>query len=125
MEPIGRIIRGVRAAHPKAKVIVFARGASSLLAEYASVTGADGFGVDWGSDLSETVEQLPEGLISQGNLDPLALVAGGEALETGVARMMEVARNGRHIVNLGHGIVPQTPLAHVERLMELVRQPRA
>lgn len=125
MEPIGRIIRGVKAAHPRSKVIVFARGASSLLAEYAVVTGADGFGVDWGSELSDTVEQLPEGLISQGNLDPLALVAGGEALETGVARMMEVARNGRHIVNLGHGIVPQTPLAHVERLMELVRQPRA
>jgi uroporphyrinogen decarboxylase len=124
MEPIGRIIRGVKAAHPQSKVIVFARGASSLLAEYAVVTGADGFGVDWGSDLAATVEKLPEGLISQGNLDPLALVAGGEALDTGVARMMEVARNGGHIVNLGHGIVPQTPLAHVERLMELVRQPR-
>lgn len=121
MEPIGRIVRGVKAAHPSCKVIVFARGAASLLPRYAETTGADGFGIDWGADLAQAVELIPDGLISQGNLDPLALVAGGEALETGVERMMQVARKGRHIVNLGHGILQQTPISHVERLMQLVR----
>jgi len=121
MEPIGRIVRGVKAAHPSCKVIVFARGAASLLPRYAATTGADGFGIDWGADLAQAVELIPDGLISQGNLDPLALVAGGEALETGVERMMQVARKGRHIVNLGHGILQQTPISHVERLMQLVR----
>lgn len=121
MEPIGRIVRGVKKAYPHCKVIVFARGASPLLGRYAEATGADGFGIDWGSDLETATAGLPEGLITQGNLDPLALVAGGKALEDGVERMMTVARRGRHIVNLGHGILQQTPIPHVERLMQLVR----
>ncbi len=121
MEPIGRIVSAVKAAYPDAKVMVFARGAATLLTTYAETTGADGFGIDWGADLQTAVSRLPSGLISQGNLDPLALVAGGQALDDGVARMMDVANKGRHIVNLGHGILPQTPIAHVERLMALVR----
>lgn len=125
MAPICKIVRGVKAAYPQAKVIVFARGAGQLLSRYAETTGADGFGIDWGSDLASTVGGMPEGLISQGNLDPLALVSGGTALDEGVADMMKVAHKGRHIVNLGHGILQQTPIEHVERLMQLVREPAA
>jgi uroporphyrinogen decarboxylase len=121
MEPIGRIVSGVKAKHPSAKVIVFARGAGTLLPRYAEVTGADGFGIDWGTDLAQARAVLPDSVLTQGNLDPLALVAGGEALEREMDRMMAVAAKGRHILNLGHGIVPQTPIAHVERLMERVR----
>jgi uroporphyrinogen decarboxylase len=121
MTPIARIVAGVRARHPSAKVIVFARGAGHLLPRYAAVTGADAFGVDWGFDLAAARAALPESVLTQGNLDPLALVAGGEALDHEIDRMMAVARAGRHIVNLGHGIVPQTPIAHVERLMAKVR----
>jgi uroporphyrinogen decarboxylase len=123
MEPIGRIVRSVKMAYPDAKVMVFARGAASLLERYAVTTKADGFGIDWGADLAQAVEELPRGLVSQGNLDPLALVSGGKALDDGVAAMMKVARRGNHIVNLGHGILQQTPIAHVERLMQLVREP--
>lgn len=122
MDPIGRIVRGVRAAHPKARIMVFARGAAQLIGQYSETTRADGFGIDWGADLASTVARMPAGLVSQGNLDPLALVAGGKALDDGVANMMRVARQGRHIVNLGHGILQQTPIAHVERLMQLVRE---
>lgn len=125
MEPIGRIVTGVKAAFPQAKVMVFARGAAPLVRRYAETTRADGFGIDWSADLAEAVRLVPDGLVSQGNLDPLALVAGGEALEDGVARMMTVARQGNHIVNLGHGILQQTPISHVERLMQLVREPAA
>lgn len=122
IEPIRRIIAGVKASYPAAKVIVFARGAAGMLGQYATITGADGFGIDWGADLALTVRQLPETIVSQGNLDPLALVAGGEALDNGVKAMLAVARSRRHILNLGHGIVPQTPIAHVERMMTLVRE---
>lgn len=125
MEPIGRIVRGVKSSYPKAKVMVFARGAAPLLARYAETSGADGFGIDWGADLASAANLLPAGLVSQGNLDPLALVAGGKALDDGVAEMMKVARKGNHIVNLGHGILQQTPIEHVERLMKLVREPVA
>ncbi len=120
--PIGRIVRGVKQAWPEARIIVFARGASSLLAEYASATGADAMGIDWGTDLAIARSVLPDAILTQGNLDPLALVAGGQALDAGIDQMMRTAREGRHIVNLGHGIVPQTPIAHVERLVERVRR---
>jgi CheY-like chemotaxis protein len=58
----------------------------------------------------------------QGNLDPLALVAGGEALTRGVKRVLSGFRDMPHIFNLGHGILPETPVENVERLLELVRQ---
>lgn len=125
VEPIRRIVAGVKEAFPEAKVIVFARGAAGILGHYAEQTGADGFGIDWGADLGEVVRQLPDAVVSQGNLDPLALVAGGEAMERGVEDMLLVARKRKHILNLGHGIVPQTPIPHVERMMQLVRQTAA
>jgi uroporphyrinogen decarboxylase len=59
----------------------------------------------------------------QGNLDPLALVAGGEPLTQGVERVLSGFRDTPHIFNLGHGILPETPVENVERLLELVRQP--
>ena len=80
--------------------------------------------------LDETVDpvwassSLPEGLPVQGNLDPLALMAGGEALETAVARIMGAFESRPHIFNLGHGILQHTPIAHVEKLLNLVRGSR-
>jgi uroporphyrinogen decarboxylase len=121
VEPIGRIADGVLAAHPKAKLIVFARGGSALLARYAARTGAHAMGVDWATDLSTARAALPASIATQGNLDPLALVAGGPALDEGVARMRAAVKGQRHIVNLGHGILQQTPIAHVERFLALVR----
>ena len=66
---------------------------------------------------------LPEGLPVQGNLDPLALVAGGEALAQAVERVLSGFASMPHIFNLGHGILPETPVENVERLVEWVRQP--
>jgi uroporphyrinogen decarboxylase len=119
--PIRRIAEGVRAAHPGAKLIVFARGGGSLLARYAAQTGAHAMGVDWASDLSQARDMLPATVATQGNLDPLALVAGGQALEDGVARMCAAVKGRRHVVNLGHGILQQTPIPHVEQFLALVR----
>ena len=69
----------------------------------------------------EAAAALPEGLPVQGNLDPLALIAGGEALETAVRSIISAFEGRPHIFNLGHGIVKETPIAHVERLLALVR----
>ena len=121
LDPIRRIIAGVRAQVPDAPVIVFARGAS--LANQMRLAGESGgnvIGLDWGIAPRDA---LPiQGLKPvQGNLDPLALVAGGKALEDGVAEILGTLAGGPLIFNLGHGIVPQTPVAHVERMLELVR----
>jgi uroporphyrinogen decarboxylase len=58
----------------------------------------------------------------QGNLDPLRLVAGGKALADGVELILKTLGGGPLIFNLGHGITPETPVAHVEELMRLVRE---
>lgn len=119
--PNAAIVAGIKARHPDTPVIGFPKGAGGKLAAYAREVGADAVGVDETVDPVWAASALPEGLPVQGNLDPLALVAGGEALESAVARILTAFADRPHIFNLGHGIVPHTPIAHVEKLISLVR----
>ena len=102
-------------------MIGFPKGAGGKLAAYARETGVDAIGLDETVDPAWAAAALPPGLPVQGNLDPLALIAGGEALETGVRRTLSSLAERPHVFNLGHGILPDTPIAHVEKLIELVR----
>jgi uroporphyrinogen decarboxylase len=120
LEPVARIIRGLRQRVPGARVIVFARGAGTnhrLVAE----TGADAVGLDWGVDWAWAAREVQASRPVQGNLDPLALVAGGRALDEGVEAVLQGFSGGPHIFNLGHGIVPETPPENVARLVSRVR----
>ncbi len=119
--PIAAIVKGVRAAHPDIPVIVFARGAGPRLVGLEAATGADALGIDTAVDPVWAAQTLPRTTVLQGNLDPLALIAGGAALDEAVARILSAMRGRPHIFNLGHGILPETPIAHVERLVSLVR----
>ena len=119
--PLRRIVAGVKAKHPEAKVILFARGAGPRLEGLAQSSGADGIGLDWGVDPRWAAATLNPEVTLQGNLDPLALIAGGEALRHDVAAIREAMSERPFIFNLGHGIQPQTPVAHVEQLVKLVR----
>jgi uroporphyrinogen decarboxylase len=92
-----------------------------LVGEYAARTGVDAVALDTGADLTVTQTLIPVGLATQGNMDPLALVAGGAALRTEAASVLDAIRGRPHIFNLGHGIVPQTPPAHVAALLEQIR----
>jgi uroporphyrinogen decarboxylase len=102
-------------------IIGFPKGAGGKLPAYARETRVDAIGLDETVDPVWADAYLPERLPVQGNLDPLALIAGGEALEKGVAAIRNAFRSRPHIFNLGHGILPDTPIAHVERLRELAR----
>lgn len=117
--PIGRIVAGVRKAVPGAKVIGFARGIGSRIGRFASGTDVDCVGADWGVDLADMT--VGSGKAIQGNLDPARLVTGGAGLERGVAGILEAMEGRAHIFNLGHGIVPETPIGHVEALVRSVR----
>jgi uroporphyrinogen decarboxylase len=119
--PTAEIVRRVRAAVPGAKVIGFPKGAGLMLEAYAEETGVDAVGVDWMVPLSFVHEKLQSRLTVQGNLDPMILLAGGKALDEAIDGIMESLAGGRFIFNLGHGIVPETPIAHVERLVARVR----
>ncbi len=121
IEPTRRIVAGVRAQVPGARIIGFPRSAGALLADYVAAVPVDGVSIDWTAEPRFVREQVQTGAAVQGNLDPLALLAGGAALDAGVDAVLESYAAGRFIFNLGHGILPETPIAHVERMLRRVR----
>jgi uroporphyrinogen decarboxylase len=120
--PTAGIVAALKARHPGTSIIGFPKGAGGKLPAYARETGVDAIGLDETVDPAWANAELPTGLPVQGNLDPLALIAGGEALESAVAGILSVFRERPHVFNLGHGILPDTPIAHVEQLLSLVRR---
>jgi uroporphyrinogen decarboxylase len=120
--PTAKIVASLKARHPETPIIGFPKGAGGKLPAYARETGVDAIGLDETVDPKWAEAELPRGFPVQGNLDPLALIAGGEALESAVARILSVFRERPHVFNLGHGILPDTPIAHVEQLLSLVRR---
>lgn len=120
VEPVAEIVRQVKAVHPNVPIIGFPKGAGDHYRSYRQKTGVTGLGLDWTVPLSTAKELQRDGAV-QGNLDPLRLVAGGKALADGVAAILKALGDGPLIFNLGHGITPETPLAHVEQMVKLVR----
>jgi uroporphyrinogen decarboxylase len=119
--PTARLVSALRQRHPGARIIGFPKGAGGKLAAYARETQVDCIGLDETVDPAWADRELPEGLPVQGNLDPLALLAGGQALESAVGSILDALRRRPHIFNLGHGILQETPIAHVEQLLRLVK----
>ncbi|MDE2517753.1 MAG: uroporphyrinogen decarboxylase [Rhodospirillales bacterium] len=119
--PAARIAQALRTRHPTVRRIGFPRLAGMMLGEYAAATGMDGLGMDSATDPRAARAAVGPDIALQGNLDPLALVAGGAAQRDGVAAILAAARGHPTIFNLGHGIVPHTPPSHVATLMEQVR----
>jgi uroporphyrinogen decarboxylase len=119
---VQRIITNVRTVVPGAKVIGFPRGVGTGLLRYVDDVAIDAVGLDWTIDAVFAREQIQRRVPVQGNLDPLALVAGGDALDRAVDNVLEVFSQRPFIFNLGHGILPQTPIAHVERMLARIRR---
>ena len=122
--PTARIVAAIGQRHPDTPVIGFPKGAGAKLATYARETGIAAVGVDETIDPTWAAAALPEGLPVQGNLDPLALITGGDAMTAAAKRILAAFSDRPHIFNLGHGILPDTPIAHVEQLLALVRTER-
>lgn len=119
--PVKSLVAKVREARPNARIICFPRGATTAgLQRFAREMKVDGLSLDTACDLS-SVASLAGLPTLQGNLDPLALVAGGEGLDRAIDHIMSIAEGRPYIFNLGHGILPETPIAHVERLIQRIR----
>jgi uroporphyrinogen decarboxylase len=116
---IARALEGLPRQRPP--VIVYARAASHLLEEIAAL-GADVISVDWRIDLADAAARLDGRAALQGNLDPAALYAPPEEIRRAVRALVEKGRKARgHIVNLGHGVGPRTPVESVAAFVDAVR----
>lgn len=122
IEPMRRIVAQVRRELPQAKIIGFPRGAGTGLLRYVEQVPVNAIGLDWMIDRSFAREQVQRRVPVQGNLDPLVLLAGGPALDRAVDTILDAFAAGPFIFNLGHGILPETPIAHVEQMLKRVRQ---
>ena len=119
------IVRRIETRHPGIPVIGFPKGAGVHYREYAMLTGVDAIGLDSTVPLDWAQSVLQKDAVLQGNLDPIFLVIGGAAMEQAAKRILETLGDGPFVFNLGHGIRPETPIAHVERLCEMIRHWRA
>lgn len=124
IEPTRRIVANVRRAIPDARIVGFPRGAGTMLEAYARDVPVNAVGLDWTIDRTFVRERVQSRVAVQGNLDPLALVAGGDALDRQVDGILEAFSGGPFIFNLGHGITPETPIENVERMIRRVRGSR-
>jgi uroporphyrinogen decarboxylase len=118
--PTQRIVAALHRDHPHIPVIGFPRGIGAYFPRYVAATGVDAISLDAGVTL-DFAKALQQNGPVQGNLDPKILVAGGAALDEGVTAILDALRPGPFIFNLGHGVLPETPIEHVARLAELIR----
>ena len=119
--PIAQIIAGVKAKYPQVPIIAFPRGIAGGFGRFVRETGCDAISLDTACALSDVSRSLPDSIVTQGNLDPMVLIQGGNALKGAIAHILESTAGRPHVFNLGHGILPPTPIAHVEAMLRQVR----
>lgn len=125
IEPCARIVTAVREKIPDAKIIGFPRGAATELTHYLDTVPLDAVGIDWTVELDFARDHIQTRRPVQGNLDPLVLLVGGEALDRSIDAILAALAKGPFMFNLGHGVLPDTPLAHVAQLVARVRGVRS
>lgn len=118
--PVAKIVSALKKAHPNVPVIGFPRGAGALYRGFAEATGVSAVGLDTQVPLDWAREAMP-GVALQGNLDPMLMVTGGQAMVDEARRIVDVMQGSPHIFNLGHGITPEADPRHVETLVRTIR----
>jgi uroporphyrinogen decarboxylase len=121
--PTKRLVTALKTRFPHIPVIGFPRGAGLMYERYAAETGVDAVGLDTAVPLAFARERLQTRLTVQGNLDPVLLRVGGEAMRRAVAEIRTALASGPYVFNLGHGVLPDTPPEHVAELAKLLSEP--
>jgi uroporphyrinogen decarboxylase len=124
LAPVAKIVAAIASAHPEIPVIFFPKGSGLLYEKAAAIPGVAALGLDTAVPL-DYARRLQKLTAVQGNLDPMVLTAGGEALDQAATRILDALGSGPFVFNLGHGVIPQTPPENVARLAELIRNWRA
>jgi uroporphyrinogen decarboxylase len=123
--PLANITRAIRQAHPEVPVILFPRGAGARYGGFVRAVAPDGIGLDTGVPLGWARKELAP-VCLQGNLDPVALAAGGEVLRNETLRILSTLSGVSFVFNLGHGVLPETDPSAVAALVNQVKsEPRS
>ncbi|MEE2920767.1 MAG: uroporphyrinogen decarboxylase [Pseudomonadota bacterium] len=122
IKPTQKLVARLRKMGIDVPIIGFPRGAAAMLPEYVETTGVTAVGLDTAAVPSFINAALPDGFPVQGHLDPLLLIEGGERLDARVRELISAYEGRPHVFNLGHGIRPETPIAHVERVLDIIRK---
>ncbi len=122
VEPIAEIVRLVHAEHPNVPIICFPKGAGQLANSFCNGVQCSGLGCDAFVNLGEIELDARQSVVTQGNLDPICLLQGGEILDVEVRKIVDQTEVGHHIFNLGHGILPETPIEHVHQMLKALRE---
>ncbi|MGI9481326.1 MAG: uroporphyrinogen decarboxylase [Hyphomicrobiales bacterium] len=120
-EPVAKIVAGVAKENPHVPVIGFPRAAGPGIEMFVNATGVNGLGVDSSITIEQARELAGGSVVLQGNLDPLCLLNGGDVLESQVQAILASCESSKHVFNLGHGILPETPVENVEKMLSIIR----
>lgn len=120
--PTRALVTRVRELGVTVPIIGFPRGAAAMLPDYVAKTGIDAVALDTAAVPEFVNSALPAGFPVQGHLDPLLLIEGGKRLDQRVEYLIDAYSSRPHVFNLGHGVTPQTPIANVERVLEIIRK---
>ena len=124
IKPIKQIVVNVKEKHPAIPIIGFPRGAGLNYEKFVIETGIDGVSVDSTLPLKWVKEKLQPNCVVQGNLDNVCLLEGGDELKTNTDNILDMLGDGQFIFNLGHGVLPETPVSHVKYVIDRVRDLR-
>lgn len=122
VEPNAALIKRLRDMGVTVPIIGFPRGAATMIGSYAEQVAVNGIGLDTAISPEHALKAVPDSIAVQGHLDPVLLIEGGPAMEKRVREILEAYKGRPHIFNLGHGVRPDTPIPHVERVVEIVRE---
>ena len=120
--PAQKIAEKIKSAKPNTPFIAFPRGCGTLLSDYAKTVKPDGISIDTETPLESAKEQIPESVVIQGNIDPQLLAHDKSAVCDQVRRALDIMQGRRYIVNLGHGIIPETPIENVAAVSDIIKE---
>lgn len=121
IDPTAKIVAAIKEKYPEIPVIGFPREAGAKSIQYIKNTGVNAIGLDYSMPTQWAKDNLQSILPVQGNLDPVALLAGGDILENSALKILETFSDKPFIFNLGHGVIKETPVEHVEQLSQIIR----
>ena len=122
LAPMAAIVKTLKAAAPDIPVILFTKGGGAQLEALAG-TGCDALGIDWTVELSDARARVGRQVALQGNLDPVILFARPERIRQEVVRVLgSFGKGPGHVFNLGHGILPETPVEHAAAMIAAVHE---